>query len=284
MAKYDFSAVRVLVGEQSSLIRQGLRSALFNMGFREVSDTGSFADVHDRLRSHPFDLMILNSEMEGSGTTHLIREIRRGKLGGDPFLVTLLILTNADEVHIKAAIMSGCDDIVLVPFAAGQFMTRMANVLERRKPFIVTHDYIGPDRRAKPRPGEASAKQFIVPNPLQGRAAGHSVEAYKHSLRAAMNEISGARVSSLAKAIQFEARAIRITFEEKGGANDLVNKFFVLEEMTMELIERLRGIKKTEFIESFLAACGKCKGNPKKITATDVAELHENAKMIASSY
>ena len=284
MSKYNFSAVRVLIGEQSALIRQGLRNALYNMGFREFSDTGSFSEIHQRLKDHTFDLLILDSEMEGSGTTHLIKEIRRGKLGHDPFLVTLLILTNGDEVHIRSAILSGCDDIVLVPFASGQFMTRMANVLEHRKPFVVTHDYIGPDRRNKPRPGEASAKQFLIPNPLYSRATGGSIEAYGHSVQTANAAISTARVSSLAKAIQFETRSIRIAFEEHKPANDLVSKFFSLEEITSELIERLRGNKNIEFIEAFLASCNKCKGNPAKISPVTMAELHENAKTIASSY
>ena len=38
------------------------------------------------------------------------------------------------------------DDLLLMPVAPAQVMTRIDNLMQGRKPFIVTHDYIGPDR------------------------------------------------------------------------------------------------------------------------------------------
>jgi hypothetical protein len=42
----------------------------------------------------------------------------------------------------------------------------------RRKPFVVTADYIGPDRRSAPRPNTAQAPQTVVPNPIKRKALG----------------------------------------------------------------------------------------------------------------
>jgi DNA-binding response OmpR family regulator len=285
MSKYDFSAVRVLLGEQSPLIKQGVRGALYSMGFRDVVDTAMFGDVHRHLVDRHFDVLILNSEFDGSAATHVVRQIRCGTVHDDPFLITLLIVTKADEVHIKTAILSGADDIVLVPFAADQFMTRMANVLERRKPFVVTHDYIGPDRRTKPRPGENSARLFSVPNPLRARASGVAADQYSASVRSAIPPMSEARVSSLAKAILFEARTVGGAVQGQAGVGELVTRLFRMEEMSEELAHRLRGGgKKTDFVEMFRSTCAKFKGGPASVGPVDVAELVENAKIIASSY
>lgn len=282
--KYDFSAVKILLGEQSSLIKQGVRGALYSMGFRDITDTPTIADVHQNLSRTQFDLLILNSEFDNTTATHLVHEVRRGMLHSDPFLVTLLIVTKADESHIRTALLSGADDIVLVPFAADQFMSRMANVLERRKPFVVTHDYIGPDRRAKPRPGENSAKLFTVPNPLHARASGLKAERYSAGVKSALAAIAEARVASLAKAVEWEARHIRIAMENPAAVGDLVSSFFKLEGITEELTERIHGVKPTDSIEALRACCAKFKGSPSNLGPVDAAELMENARRVAASF
>ena len=284
MAKYDFSKVRALIGEQSPILRKGIRHALFTLGFREIVDSSSFVDVHSHLDRDTFDLLVLNSEMDGNDTTYLVREIRRGKMHKDPFVVVLLVVTRADEPHIKLAINSGADDILLVPFSPDQLMQRMANVHERRKPFIVTHDYIGPDRRRNQRQGASSASTINVPNPYLSRSAGIPDARYAVQLTGAQAEIARSRVVSLAKAIEWELRTVCAMARENGIPDDLVSRMYRLEEFGEELIERLRGKASIDPIETFRERCRAVKNAPAKVSITMLGELHDAAKTISAAY
>jgi len=284
MAKYDFSKVRALIGEPSPILRKGIRHALFTIGFREIVDSAAFVDVHSHLENHTFDLLVLNSEMEGSDTTYLVREVRRGKMHKDPFLVVLLVVTRADEPHIKLAMNSGADDILLVPFSPDQLMQRMANVHERRKPFVVTHDYIGPDRRKAPRPGQASAATFNVPNPYLARSSRIPDDRYAGLLQSAQTAICRARVGSLTKAAEWELRNICAITRDGAPPEDLVSRMYRLEEFSDELIDRLKGQSQTDAIEAFRQQCRTAKNTPAKVTINGLIEIHETAKRLVGAY
>jgi len=284
MAKYDFSKVRALIGEQSPILRKGIRHALFSLGLREVVDCSLFVDVHSHLERETYDLLVLNSEMDSNDTTYLVREARRGKMHKDPFLVVLLVVTRADEPHIKLAVNSGADDILLVPFSPDQLMQRMANVHERRKPFVVTHDYIGPDRRKNQRQGTNSAAVMNVPNPYLSRSAGVPDERYAMQLTSAQAVVGRARVVSLAKATEWELRNVCAIARDGAMPDDLVSRMYRLEEFSAELIERLRGKTKIDPLETFLERCRAVKNSPTKATITTLMDLHEAAKTISTTY
>jgi len=284
MARYDFSKVRALIGEQSPILRKGIRHALFTIGFREIIDSPSFVDIHRHLDTQVFDLLVLNSEIESNDTTFLIREVRRSKMHKDPFLVVLLVVTRADEPHIKLAINSGADDILLVPFSPDQLMQRLGIVHERRKPFIVTHDYIGPDRRRNVRPGEKSAATFSVPNPYMARSSGVPHERYQAQLQLAQSTIGKARVASLAKAAEWEMRNICAQSREGTLPEDMVTRMYRLEEFCDELIDRLSGRDDIGSVEALRGQCRTVKNAPTAATFAVLTEIHDKTKRVVGAF
>lgn len=290
MAKFNFSKVRALIGEQSPILRKGIRHALSSTGVREITDCGAFADVFGHLERERYDLVVVNSEIEASDTTFLIREVRCGNVHKDPFLVALLVVTRADEPHIRLAMNSGADDILLVPFSPDQLMQRMAIIHQRRKPFVVTHDYIGPDRRRGVRPGESSAATFAIPNPYLARSSGMPDERYAVQMQSAMVALGRARVGSLAKAAEWELRTI-CTMSSDGRLSgecrlpdDVVSRLYRVDKITEELIGRLKGQVKTDLIEAFRNRCQALASAPKKASLDDLARLHATAKELVSDW
>ncbi len=169
-AKIDYSKIKTLVCEPSAIIRQGIRLALNHMGVREVKEASTFLAAHKACEEGDHHFLILNKEIEQNDATFIHRDLRVGKLGRDPFILTVMILSSREEPSVRSAMDSGPDDLLLIPFAPDQIMTRLKVLVERRKPFVVTYDYIGPDRRAAPRPGATSATQFHMPNPARAQA------------------------------------------------------------------------------------------------------------------
>jgi hypothetical protein len=86
--------------------------------------------------------------------------------------MVIMLLANAEPTYVRKAIDSGADDLLLMPVAPDQLMTRINKLADTRKPFVVTHDYVGPDRRGKNRQFEHSAPTLPVPNPVRARVRG----------------------------------------------------------------------------------------------------------------
>lgn len=165
-----FENVRLMVADPNPMVREGLRAALFSVGFRTIADASTYVKIHDALDGDAVDLLVTASEMEGTDVGYLIQEMRNQRLGRNPFVLVIVLLSSADPDYVKKVIDSGADDLLLTPVAPDQLILRIEKLARVRKPFVVTHDYTGPDRRAKTRSFDHhSAPMLEVPNPLRSR-------------------------------------------------------------------------------------------------------------------
>lgn len=167
----SFENVRLVLAEPNPNIRIGLRAALTAAGFRAITETASYLRVHDLLAHDSVDLLITAAELEGNDVGFLISENRNQRLGSNPFPLAITLLGNRAPARVRQVIDSGTDDLLLTPVAADQLLARIRRLYHRRKPFVVTHDYTGPDRRNQARAfGTHQAPMIEVPNPLRLRA------------------------------------------------------------------------------------------------------------------
>ncbi|MBF0324653.1 MAG: hypothetical protein HQL42_06215 [Alphaproteobacteria bacterium] len=158
----SFENVRLVLAERNPNIRIGLRAALTAAGFRAITETASYIRVHDLLAHDSVDLLISAAELEGNDVGFLISENRNQRLGPNPFPLAITLLGNRAPARVRQVIVSGTDD---------QLLARIRRLYHRRKPFVVTHDYTGPDRRNQARAfGTHQAPMIEVPNPLRLRA------------------------------------------------------------------------------------------------------------------
>jgi DNA-binding response OmpR family regulator len=165
-----YENVRLVIADPSPLVRAGLKSALFSVGFRSITDTGIFVKLHDLLAGDAIDLLITSSEVENNDVGFLIREMRNQRLGGNPFVVVMTLLAKAEKDHVRGVIDSGTDDVLLTPIAPDQLISRVEKLTRTRKPFVITHDYTGPDRRTKQRAFTGQQAALLeAPNPLKAR-------------------------------------------------------------------------------------------------------------------
>lgn len=173
----SFENVRLVIADDSQMVRAGLRGAMFSIGFRNINETGSFIKLHDLIDQDAIDLLITSSALEGNDTGFLVSEMRNQRLGTNPFVVVISLLASAEPDYVRKVIDSGADDLVLTPVQPDQLILRIEKLTRTRKPFVVTHDYSGPDRRTKSRAFEThSAPMLEVPNPLKFRAEATSLD------------------------------------------------------------------------------------------------------------
>lgn len=286
-ASLDLSRVKALVCEPSGLIRQGIRLALNNVGIRAITEANTFLAAHKACEEGEHDFLILNQEIESNDASYILRELRSGKLGRDPFVVSVMLLASREEPLVRAAMDSGPDDLLLIPFAPDQLMNRLKVLVERRKPFVVTHDYIGPDRRSSARPGVPSATQFQVPNPMRASGLGISQDRYAKQKHETLTAMAVERVKRLAATIEWECNALTTSFREgKATSETVFRSLMKLDSVSEELADRVFKSMghSAEIIKAYLSDIRKFKNAPNKVTFSDVEQLASSGRRISGTY
>ena len=174
MRKADYSAVHTLIAIDNQIVRRGVLDALKHVGFRNCTEAGNQVAFHEAIEKSSFDLIIMVAELSGFPMAPLINEIRHGKTSQHPFPVVMMLLPNGEKDYVRRVIDCGPDYILLMPVAPGPVLARIEEATVQRKNFVVTFDYVGPDRRNETRPGTEPLPQFEIPNPIHARVAGVS--------------------------------------------------------------------------------------------------------------
>lgn len=172
----QFDNIRVVLAEPKADLRRILKQCLQDHGFRSVLDTGNLSQVSDAVRAGNVDLLIADTSLPEGDFNAYVSELRHGKHGYNPFLVSITLVNNPSRVSVQAAIDSGTDHVLAKPFQPDAMIGHVLELTHKRKRFVVTTDYIGPDRRSGRRPGTMEIPQVEVPNALRQRMTGQMSE------------------------------------------------------------------------------------------------------------
>lgn len=156
MTALDPTAARILVIDDDKSIRARLIEGLEFDGYR-VEAAEDVDTARKRMKSLPFDLVMLDVNLPDSSGFNLLRELRGGAItrlaGTSPEVPVLMVSGRAEEVDRVRAFEFGCDDYVLKPFSFAELRGRVAALLRRSRcdssPDAVTVQTLDIDRRAR---------------------------------------------------------------------------------------------------------------------------------------
>jgi len=183
-----FSQVRVLLIELP-MGRRVLRTALASFEITLIEEWNEVKTDPAALASLAgFDLIIANIDEASDPAALLLRDLRNGTIPGNPFVPIIVTCNNSTAATVRAAVDCGADAVVLKPYSLQQIMDPVDALVDRRRPFVVTADYVGPERRTAARAGQV-IEQITVPNPLAAKVLGLDVAAQAAAAEAALAEI-----------------------------------------------------------------------------------------------
>jgi DNA-binding response OmpR family regulator len=174
VAQKNRANIKILYGERQSNVRTTLRNTIIGEGYKSVEDFSELKGVETALRSEQPDLIILDSALPGGDSCNLIQSLRYNRAGENPFIPVIVTLWNADKESVGRIVSSGADDLLVNPISPAQLLGRIDALVFNRKPFVVTSDYIGPDRRDENARDE-NIPVVDVPNTLRQKAFGENV-------------------------------------------------------------------------------------------------------------
>ncbi len=171
MTKQQFEGARVAVIDPNREVRHAICEGLRARGFGHVDGTGSLAELEDMLGNHLVDLVIGDAEFDEEGFTKIAKAVRQGDHGPNPYLIAMASLSDPTEDNFKQVVAAGTDNVLVKPLSVKMLIDRITTVVHKRKPFVVSTDYIGPDRRLRPRQ-QVCLPLLDVPNTLKERFDG----------------------------------------------------------------------------------------------------------------
>lgn len=186
----NYETVEALVYDPVAANRGAMRAALSALGFRHVDCVAAPVDfAYANYRRNP-DIVFCEISSEDTIMCDQLQAMRVGTVGSNPFVCVVATTWEKSEILIKRVINAGADDLILRPFSNGILSMRLETLVERRKGFVITHDYIGPDRRRDP--NRVSADLFDPPNVFGMKASG--VAPLREIEKRAERELAAAKI------------------------------------------------------------------------------------------
>ena len=213
MKKTDYGSVKVLLAIENPIVRQGLQNVLQSEGFLRPSEVSTHDKLLATLVEQTYDVIVTATEITGEFIPPYIGQLRQGALVHHPLPIVIPLLTASEGEYVRKVIDCGPDDLLQLPISPGQLLTRLGVLAEKRKPFVVTSDYIGPDRRQGVRPGAMVIPLIEVPNPLAMRIQRVAEDVFTHEMSVAADKLRQMRVERFAFELQWLLRAIRQLFQ-----------------------------------------------------------------------
>ena len=241
MEKLKLDVVDVLLVDPDHNTRQSIRNILYDTGFRNLRLGRRLTELRDALVVSMPDLLISETELPDGDFCELVHAIRHHEIGANPFLPVIALTGDPTPDMVKKVIECGADALLAKPLSAAQVLERIGILIRERKPFVVTSDYVGPDRR-KAAKRKSDFPMLEVPNSLKVKATGQ-----KEEMDAVQRAIDEAIVDINLRKLERHAAQIALLVDkivpdlEKGVVDEPVQQFlkrllYVVEDSSRRMV------------------------------------------------
>jgi DNA-binding response OmpR family regulator len=169
MSKLSFDSVDVLIYDPVSSNRTATRAAMYALGFRKTETVSTLEAFLEAIQKTPPDIVLCEAQGQAEDLCALIQQMRQGGAGYNPFVVIIVTAWEKNTALINRVVSSGADDLLLRPFSTALLGQRIETHVDRRKGFVITTEYVGPDRR-RDNSRASNVELFEPPNSLKMKA------------------------------------------------------------------------------------------------------------------
>ena len=197
-----FGKVDLLLAESNSGIAEQIRKIVVGLGFKDPVPATTIAEAKSAVAANSFDLILCGTSFSDGDIFEFITELRHGVFGDDPFVPLVGINPSTDSPFAKRFFGYGADSSISVPVSREGFLRAIETLMAARRAFVVTCDYVGPDRRAGS--GRESMIPLIdAPNALRDKAVGRGVQTRKTTLQAIARNVNLQKLVRYSFGIEF---------------------------------------------------------------------------------
>jgi DNA-binding response OmpR family regulator len=255
----------VILAELPGEVRAAFLSTLKEVGVETVEIVSKGEDLITHLASGNSDLLVVNYGFSDGDGVKIVRDLRMDRLGpsSNPFMPVVMTSWDNSDAPIKAALSTGADDLLIFPLPMGTLRKRVEVLANKRKPFIVTSEYIGPERRKDPG-RKSDIPYFAPPNTLGPKLAGEVVDFDEiHTQIGEMRRaVSAEKMRRDAFQVAFLARLLAEDHEKGAAYVELEGRLGRLSSIAKDILARAPGDQASSLepmintLTETIASCG----------------------------
>jgi two-component system, chemotaxis family, chemotaxis protein CheY len=150
MSGPTFTNLKALVVEDNAQMRALLRSLIYAVGIHDLYEAPSGKEAYLLFRDHSaIDLILTDLSMDGMDGITFTRKVRLSNDSPNPFVPIIMVTGHTERHRVVAARDAGVTEFLAKPITAHNLFRRIAEIVERPRPYIRSEDYFGPDRRRR---------------------------------------------------------------------------------------------------------------------------------------
>jgi CheY-like chemotaxis protein len=274
MVRPRYEDVRMLLGQGNAQHCARLQQSLQSRGMRNTAACSRTESLIAYLGQSAFDVLIYDQDLPGGDFLKTMQRIRRHELGKNPFMAVIATVEDSAPEKVKKAIDAGVDDVIRQPLSIDKLVERMALLIQARKPFVVSYDYVGPTRRTRSRPDQAEPKTIEIPNTLKSRVMDGKSDADLQALvDAATNRLDDHALDAIGFEIHRLAKRIGEHYDGEGSENDLhgdLNRLIVVAAELRESSEGTASASVADLATMLVALAQRVRHAPPMVRITEV--------------
>jgi DNA-binding response OmpR family regulator len=147
MIRNQLSTLRVLIADDERLILKLVLDVLGSLGFSDVTVAHSGRQAIEFASKQKFDFIITDWCMADIDGIELVRYMRNSPDSLYPTTPIIMLTGNTEAHYVITALNVGINGYLIKPFSAEQLVKRIRNIIEQPRPFVLSPNYKGPDRR-----------------------------------------------------------------------------------------------------------------------------------------
>jgi two-component system chemotaxis response regulator CheY len=144
--------ISALILDDNAHMRGLVRVILTGFGVRRIEEAGDIAAAMNLIAAGDIDMAFVDMKLAGQSGLEFCRNVRNSPDSPNIYLPLIMITAYSERNRVLEAINAGVDEFLVKPVRAVDVANRVNAIIERRRPFVKSGGYFGPDRRRRDDP------------------------------------------------------------------------------------------------------------------------------------
>jgi len=147
--KYNLENLRVLIVDDSKYMLQLIASILRSIGVGVLFETSEVEIALGEISIFQPDIIITEWRMKPISGLQFVKEIRGGNHGADQYVPIIVLTSDMERSLVIESRDVGVNEFLIKPISANILYARIGSILNKKREFVESKAYFGPDRRRK---------------------------------------------------------------------------------------------------------------------------------------